>query len=78
MQKEKMKEIKIMNTNTMELNLKEMETVNGGSLIESLKRIKDATVIYFVREFKDCNEPIGLTVGSLCCLGKGIIHEITR
>ena len=38
-----------MNTNTMELNLKEMETVNGGSLIDSLKRIKDASAIYFVR-----------------------------
>ncbi len=67
-----------MDTNIMELNLKEMETVNGGSLIDTLKGIKDATAIYFVREFRDCTEPIGLTVGSLCCLGKGIIHEITR
>ena len=67
-----------MNTNTMELSLKEMENVNGGSLIDSLKRIKDASAIYFVREFRGCNEPIGLAVGSLCCLGKGIIHEITR
>ena len=67
-----------MNTNTIELNLKEMDSVNGGSLIDSLKRIKDASAIYFLKGFRNCNEPIGLTVGSLCCLGKGIIHEVTR
>ena len=34
-----MKEITHMNTNTMELNMNEMATVNGGDLIDSLSRI---------------------------------------
>ena len=32
-------EDKIMNTNTMELNLKEMEMVNGAGLVDFIKEI---------------------------------------
>ena len=34
-----------MNTNTVELNMNEMELVNGGGLLDSLSRIR--TTIYY-------------------------------
>ena len=42
-----------MNTNTMELNMNEMATVNGGDLIDSLSRIGEAMIITHVGKEKE-------------------------
>ena len=42
-----------MNTNTMELNMNEMEMVNGGDLIDSLSRIGEAMIITHVGKEKE-------------------------
>ena len=67
-----------MNTNTVELNMNEMELVNGGGLLDSLSRIQ--TTIYYTaaQNHKIADEPIGGTVVLFYGIYMGIRNEITR
>ena len=67
-----------MNTNMMELNMNEMELVNGGGLLDSLSRIK--TTIYYTaaQNHKLMDEPVSGTVVLFYGIYMGIRNEITR
>ena len=67
-----------MNTNMMELNMNEMELVNGGGFLDSLSRIQ--TTIYYTaaQNHKMMDEPIGGTVVLFYGIYMGIRNEITR
>ena len=63
-----------MNTNTMELNLNEMEQVNGGSLYESLMRICESASRG--AEGGTWTEPLSVCIGGAYGFCKGVYHEI--
>ena len=64
-----------MNTNTMELNMNEMELVNGGTLFESLTRITYSCL----REAKEkgtMEMPLTYIIAAYSGYFKGIYDEI--
>ena len=65
-----------MNTNTMELNMDEMEMVNGGSLKEILVRI--GYTAHSKGKSWDCGIPLAYTAGAIAGLCKGIYNEIAE
>ena len=67
-----------MNTNTMELNLEEMELVNGGSLMDSLERIGDFIVIKGVGNDAALGQPTTGIALLVCAAIEATYKEITR
>ena len=68
-----MKEITHMNTNTMELNMNEMATVNGGNFIDSLSRIGKAMIITHVGKEKERrSKPTVILISMVTGFVKGI------
>ena len=70
-----MKEIKIMNTNTKELNLNEMEQVNGGRKKNPYKRETGEIIINW---FSNTVAPNAKAVGNAVSFyGKAAINWVT-
>ena len=68
-----MKAITHMNTNTMDLNMNEMATVNGGDLIDSLSRIGKAMIITHVGKEKERrSKPTVILISMVTGFVKGI------
>ena len=66
-----------MNPSMTELNMNEMEQANGGSLLDSLGRIRDTAICVLVQNKVTWKKPIGLTVTGIYAIGKGVVKEIT-
>ena len=67
-----------MKTNTVELNMNEMELVNGGGFLDCLNRIRTTIAYTSVQNYKIMDEPIGMTAVAFYGIYMGIRNEITR
>ena len=68
-----------MNTNTMELNMNELEQVNGGSFLDALSRIGDTIIItHALKNKQKRTDPLQIAASAVTGFVRGVYNEITR